>query len=499
MKSESRRSQFVVSIFAVVGGLAVILSASAAGRPAAQAPAFGSPVTLTDANGRPAPGGEPSLVADVSTKAGNKNLYVASPNLHALWRSYNDGKTWSKPVVFDQNGTAPGGDTDVAVSQTGHVIVTDLNVSHAYVQVSTDHGKTFNTGTATAFEDDRPWLTTEGASNVYVSYHDFVAEVPVICASTDGGQSFPTCSQTFSNPASAGQCAENTVPSRSMSINPKDGSLNFMYSCSTTAENANQPPYGPLHDFYLAKGSGTLPSGLTFTTYPVFVADTSNGKAPTFGNIFGTLRIDSEGNYYALIDGTFDNNKVRGNPYHVYLLTSTNGGKTWSKPKQVDRGRSGTSVLADFTVTRKGDVDVVWYHTTATGDPNGVCGTIASQSPCPNDPLYTTTPGKGPGWKVYMAQTDNAVTARPKWTQVLVNKNFTHYGEICTNGIVCGSSDRSILDFISVTVDCRGLAHVAYGANPNEARGQQSYVQVSNQTSGFRLAPPKSCEGIRVR
>jgi hypothetical protein len=39
----------------------------------------------------------------------------------------------------------------------------------------------------------------------------------------------------------------------------------------------------------------------------------------------------------------------------------------------------------------------------------------------------------------------------------------THYGEICTNGLVCGSSDRSLLDYIGVTVDCNGFAHIAYG------------------------------------
>ncbi|HEV3309762.1 MAG TPA: sialidase family protein [Chloroflexota bacterium] len=492
-----RPVRLVLTAAAAVAALGIIFSAAAAHRTAGKKPVFASVVTLTDGKGHPATGGEPSIAADVSTKSGVHNLYIVSPNQHALWSSYDSGKHWSAPVVFDQNGPSAGGDTDVAVSQTGHVIVTDLDVSHAWVQVSTDHGKTFNTGIATAPEDDRPWLTTDGANNVYVSYHDFVGEIPIICASTDGGMTFPSCTQTFSDPTSSSQCAENTVPARGMTVDPTDGSLNFMYSCATTAENAAQPPYGPLHDYYLAKGTPTLLGGVTYQTYPIFQASTSNGKAPNFANIFGTFHIDSEGNYYAIFAGTFNHNNIKANPYHIYLVTSTNHGKTWSKPKQIDHG-VGTNVLADFAVTRKGDVDVVWYHSPAVGDSNGVCGDTASQSPCPNDPFYTTTAGKGPGWRVYMAQTDSALTDKPKWTQVVVNPHVTHYGEICTNGIVCGSSDRSLLDFISVAVDCKGSAHITYAANPNEAKGQAAYLQISNQTGGHRLAPPKSCAGQKV-
>lgn len=483
-------------VLAVTAGLAAASALPALGAPGGHAPSFASAVTLTNGQGQPAQGGEPSIAADVTSQGGVNDLYVVSPNLHSLWYSYDGGGTWSAPVLFDPNGL--GGDTDVAVSQNGHVIVTDLDITDAWVQVSTDHGQSFNTGTATAFEDDRPWLATEGLNNVYVAYHDFTAEVPIICASTDGGNTFPFCSQTFSASTSTAQCAENTIPARALGVDPTDGTLNFLYSCSTAAENLQQPPYGPLHDYYLAKGTPTLPSGITYQTYPVFLADTSGGKAPDYANIFGTLTIDSAGNYYALIDGTADNNNVAANPYHVYLLTSTDGGRTWSAPKQVDHdsGGAGTHVLAHLVVTRPGNVDVVWYGSSATGDPNGVCGDTVSQSPCPNDPFYTTTLGSGPAWNVSMAQTTDALSSAPTWSQTVVNPQATHYGEICTNGLVCGSSDRSLLDFISVAVDCYGLAHVTYASNPQEASGQAAYLQVSSQRGGQALAPPPSCASL---
>jgi hypothetical protein len=116
-----------------------------------------------------------------------------------------------------------------------------------------------------------------------------------------------------------------------------------------------------------------------------------------------------------------------------------------------------------------------------------------SQSPC-TDGLADYTDPHAPAWNVYLAQSTNALSSHPSFMQVKANSAATHYGRICTNGIVCGSSDRSLLDFISVAVDCRGLAHIAYGGNTKqqEAAGQ-TFVHVANQAGGTALAPPAPC------
>src|SRR5205085_2005082 len=139
---------------------------------------------------------------------------------------------------------------------------------------------------------------------------------PLEWHSYDGGKTFVSCIQTFGADPSVTNCAENTIPARALAIDPTNFSLNFLYSCSTAAENLQHPPFGPLHDYYLAQ---SLDGGLTWTTHRVFVADTSGGKAPSYANIFGTLAIDSAGNYYALFDGTADDDNADRNPYHVYL------------------------------------------------------------------------------------------------------------------------------------------------------------------------------------
>jgi hypothetical protein len=69
------------------------------------------------------------------------------------WHSYNAGNGWSAPVPFDLNGPRRGGDDDIAVNTNGDLLATDLNVSWASVQISTDQGKTF---------DARPQTTGRG-------------------------------------------------------------------------------------------------------------------------------------------------------------------------------------------------------------------------------------------------------------------------------------------------------------------------------------------------
>src|SRR2546421_280882 len=86
-------------------------------------------------------------------------------------------------------------------------------------------------------------------------------------------------------------------------VQHRNGSLTFMFSCSTLGENLQPPPYGPLHDYYLAQSTD---GGVTWSDSPVFVADTSGGKKPNYANIFSSLGIDSAGNYYAVFAGTSD-------------------------------------------------------------------------------------------------------------------------------------------------------------------------------------------------
>jgi len=364
------------------------------------------------------------------------------------------------------------------------------------VQVSTDHGQTFNLGTASTPEADRPWFTAGSGANVYVAYHDFASETVLVCPSADGATLFTGCTDTFgaNDPMAIQQCTTNTDIGKALRVDPIDGSLNIVFSCSTNTETTKSPPYGPVHDYYMSKSTG---GGVTWNTYTMFVADISGGKAPTLSNFWTSFVIDDQGNYYALMDGTYDDNTVPANPYHVYLLTSTDHGVHWSTtPVVIDHEADGkgTHVLSDIAATAPGQIDVVFYGTTVTGEPNGVCGSVASQVPCPNgEGLPDYTASNPPPWRVSMAQSVNALSASPTFTQVPVTAETTHFGEICTNGLVCGASDRTLLDYISVGVDCGGGAHIAFAGNPGELTGQAPQVYEVDQTGGSTLAAPAAC------
>ena len=446
-------------------------------------------------------GAEPSLAIDLSHTRSQGELYVVAisgSNSPDVWHSADHGQTWSDPVPFDLNGPARGSDADVAVGPDGTVYVADLNVSHTWVQTSTDHGKSFDTGTPTTPEADRPWITASTGSTLYVAYHDFASETILVCKSTTGSTVFQPCVDAMPSPGPAAQCAGNTDIGKALRIDPKDGSLNVVFSCSTDQEAAKSPPYGPVHDYFMSKSTD---GGLSWTVYPMFAADTNGGKSPTLSNFWTSFVIDDDGNYYALLDGTMDDNDVANHPYHVYLITSKDKGHTWSAPVVVDHesdGR-GTHVLSDLAVTSAGQADVVWYGTTATGEPNGVCRSVAAQGACPGgEGLPAIKDPNAAVWRVSMAQSFDALDASPVFTQVPVTAQPTHYGRICTNGIVCGSSDRSLLDFISVVADCTGNAHVAFAGNPDQASGGAVNVHVADQVGGSAIAPPAACGNVPV-
>jgi hypothetical protein len=64
----------------------------------------------------------------------------------------------------------------------------------------------------------------------------------------------------------------------------------------------------------------------------------------------------------------------------------------------------------------------------------------------------------------------------------------------------CGSSDRTLLDFMSVAIDCNGLAHMTFAGNTKAEEAADfnngaANIHEVNQTGGTALAPPAACSG----
>ena len=119
-----------------------------------------------------------------------------------------------------------------------------------------------------------------------------------------------------------------------------------------------------------------------------------------------------------------------------------------------------TAVFPWVAAGDNGRVDIIYYKTTAVGDPNTLTG--------------------NPPWHLYFAQSLNANTREPVFTIVRPNPgNVIHNGQISTGGLI-GSSDRSLLDFMEVAIGPDGLANIIFADNA----GQATRAEFTKQNGG---------------
>jgi len=307
---------------------------------------FGPMITLgNDPTQTAGVGGEPSIQDD-----GRGHVYVTSPTGlatalvnasgvltineatggGALWRSLDGGSTFAnplKPIFFGtQNG---GGDTDVTTDSTGKLYTADLEAVASDVQSSTDQGTTLSSPTQTAPDDDREWLTPVG-KNLFLTYHDFAANVDLIYESSDGGATFLPAGtggtgkilSPADNANAFSDCANGNLISKP--VTDSSGALYILLNCSTFPNNL-MPTGSPLDRLYLAVSTD---GGATFTT--TLVSDVSNGGTNngTWGHVFNQLGIDNGGNLYVVVSG----NLTGTDPVQTFLLRSFDHGVTWQKP-----------------------------------------------------------------------------------------------------------------------------------------------------------------------
>jgi len=130
---------------------------------------------------------------------------------------------------------------------------------------------------------------------------------------------------------------------------------------------------------------------------------------------------------------------------------------------------TGSAVLPWLVAGSAGQVDVVWVGTTSGST---------------NDPTAD--------WFVFMAQTQNALAASPKYTVSRVTSQPIRYGNICLSGLGCttsGDDGRILLDFIAVDIDSLCNARLTFGnAGPERADNPGApFTDVSSQTSGTTI------------
>jgi len=451
--------------------------------PAAQASqTFNRPVQLSN----PPFAGEPSIAADPTG-----HVLVASPQSipsgangssgTGLWISGNSGDTFAQGTLI---GSYLGGGDDDVIYDQGTWYEADLEAAATEVCQSTDAGKTWTgvgplpdpsncttvNGGQAAPSDDRPWLTADPTDKrrIYLTYHEFVSAQPLAFSTTNGGgDDFAnSCGSLVTDPS-----IEANVPTDitggtlvARPVVDKSGTLYVLFATTTQQENAQAfaqgQPSGTFSQLYLAVSKDHCQ---TFTDYTVFDGQAKYGpNTVQFGDIFNDLALDGAGNLYVVGAGYVNS---PANTTNIYLFNSTDHGQHWNGPYQLDSPSSAHMLPAAVGGPQAGQLAIGYFRTI-----NGV-----------TDP--NSSSGK---WTYSTAEATDASTTTPSFTYGDVNPGYVyHNGEICNLGILCGTipgqpSDRSLLDFTSVTLAPGGCPLYVFAGNPSGSAGNNDSTNTNN-------------------
>jgi hypothetical protein len=375
--------------------------------------------------------GEPSIIATdqgplLITGAGGFSRYIEDPTdapgnfgQSYIWRSTDDGKSWSfvdydTPGPTDQytpyRNAVPGVEGDLAQDEAGRTYFVDLSMLATNgVSASDDAGETWTAAQSAAGlpGTDRPWVQGAGEDEVYVKYLQVNSGYRV-ARSTDGGQTFlsdvsiPDCSQA--DLAIDRQAGRLIVPCSNVE---SEGSLSLLVT-----------PTGEAMDWSRV--------------------DVPDAEGPV-GYVFSSLAVAGEGDY------VFAYSVKVNDTVQVRVRTTTDAGETWSEPVTLSQP-GGAGVFPWASANDDGTVAVVWYGTSSPGAPNG------------NDAKwYPVHAG--------LRLTETGSTAQEA-TRTRLTEEPNHEGTVCTNGFGCvlegRSEDRRLLDFFEVDVDADGTSHVTW-------------------------------------
>lgn len=418
---------------------------------------------------------EPAIRADSSG-----NFYGTSENgLGAgtiAVRSTDGGQhftTLSSPdAVSSSNSTglAPGGgDTDLATApvanSSGHdnVYVASLSLANVDVSTSADGGNTWslNPVGATIPGDDREWIAADGSSKVCISYHDVATfNIDVNC-SYDAGSTFTQLGDAIDT-SHAYLIDNNEIGN--LAIDP---SSHVVYQIFSGIDSASEATGAGYHDVWMGVSTD---GGKTFTDYKVYSNPNSSAD---YGHQFVNVSVDRAGNVYA----------VYSDDHNLYYSYSTDQGRTWSAPTQVNSGQSATAIMPWSVAGDAGKLDVVWYGTSYYDG--------------------KTTPDNYPNsaaWYAYFAQNTAATTPGSTFSQTAATP-VIHYGGVCESGVSC-TGNRDLFDDFGVAASpTTGLASIIYSDDQYDAAGPNysgcdastsnssscDHTAIATQTSGTTI------------
>ncbi|MHB8341118.1 MAG: hypothetical protein ACYDB7_08075, partial [Mycobacteriales bacterium] len=156
--------------------------------------------------------------------------------------------------------------------------------------------------------------------------------------------------------------------------------------------------------------------------------------------------------------------------YQVNFVSSRNQGRTWSPITIVNGAPAQVTVMPWIVAGDPGRVDVVFYGSAQTSAP---------------------TNNSGP-WYPYLAQSLDASSAHPTFTQGAIMSRPNHIEPVCLSGLGCTtntgpSGDRNLGDFFKVTIDREGRALISFADGDN---------QLGTEVAGGPVAAPSFADFI---
>jgi hypothetical protein len=452
-------------VFVAGGALA---AAGLIGAPGALAgPAFTPPQKLSNSPPKgDLQGGEPSVAFDRD----GRHVYVVAPGGGenggvGFWRSRDGGRRFSHGRSL--GSLFGGGDSDVDVGPDHTVYIADLEVAANALCRSHNHGRTFDSNCDTGLagnqagpDSDREWVSPSPTDpqRVYLSYHDFTTETPLVWRSDSGGDpgSFSLCGPVL---APGSEAFLNYIPGGTDVGKPAIGTGGDLY-VPILEPDAGDLISEPYDNFYVAIARHGCGQSTTFDDVAVFGNPNAN-----LANIFPYVVTRGRTVYAAVtgITGTHGGGK-RDHHFGVYLFRSRDAGRHWSKPIEVDRPGFKSNALAAVAVGPKGrDVALGFYRSRTTSN----------------------TAAKRNRWKYEVALSRHFGRG---FTYRRITRDPIHYGEICNQGILC-TSGRNLLDFSSVGVNPRtGCVMAVFAGDPYDTpkngKDDPAAPYVSRQKAG---------------
>jgi len=427
---------------------------------------FSAPKALVPAAGNTTGNiGEPSVDVD----PGNGNIYVSAPTAVpcsinatdecvAFSRSTDGGSTFVQPAPAAFHHPIGGGDSDVIHDGTGNVFVADLRtLTSAGVFRSVDQGNTW-TSANTAPCNDREWIawggwhTASGPTTIYETNNSGACGTGLLSfyRSLDDGVTFLPTGFVASDLRQFGYMVDTTQQSveAKLAVDPNSGATYVAWATAAIQDGTNNTAR-------LVLVGKSTDGGFTWTNKLVYAGP----PGTSVQNLFPVVAVDHAGNAYVAFS-----TQLPGQNYGVYLVSSHDGGATWSSAARVNP-TAQTAVFPAIAAGDRGRVDLTWIGA------SGVTG--------PTDPSAQ--------WNIFFGQSKKAYAASPSWSVGQISTSVMHRGDICNQGLNCDvfGGNRNLLDFISVAIDGYGNAQAVWTDDASQSPKAVVYSkQIGGPTTG---------------